>query len=232
METIKGFFDSFKEFIWDIIGYLLPGSYVLIILSVFVHEEYFVIPSLGTSTNDFYPFIIIVTSYLIGHVTYGVGWFKDELFKRVKFLTMFSYVKTIEANIAKRKAFTLTRELISRAFEEKGINDDFKDISVRDLRNIAMSFIPESDQKIYTFMFRSELSNQIGNISIVIGILGLISSFFEFTPLHIFKTETHYVVVYFCLIISYFFLRQTRNRFYAISLGLPFSLYIAKAIKQ
>lgn len=232
METIKGFFDSFKEFIWDIIGYLLPGSYVLILLSVCVHKEYFVTPSLGTNTNGFYPFIFLVVSYLIGHVTYGFGLFKDKLLSRNKFLIKFSYVKTIEASITTRKAFTLSKDLISKALHAKGINDDLNDASVRDLRNIAMSFIPESDQKIYTFTFRTELSNQTGNISITIGVIGLMFSIFRSIPFQIFKTDLTHIVIYICLIFSYLFLRQTRNRFYAISIGLPFSLYIAKAIKQ
>ena len=78
MENVKSFFDSFKEFIWDIIGYLLPGSYVLILLSVCLNKEYFISPSLGTFTKDFYPFIFLVISYLLGHVVYGIGCFKEK----------------------------------------------------------------------------------------------------------------------------------------------------------
>jgi hypothetical protein len=232
MEAVKGFFDSFKEFIWDIIGYLLPGSFVLILLSACVNQFYFVTPSLGNNSSDFYPFIFIVISYLLGHVTYGFGWFKDEIFNRSKFLSKYSYVKIIEASVAKRKAFSLSKELITKALQAKGVTEDLSNTSVRDLRNIAMSFIPESDQKIYTFTFRSELSNQIGNISLVVGILGLFFSIFKAIPFHIFKTGTNHIIIYVCLIICYFFLRQTRNRFYAIALGLPFSIYTANAIKS
>lgn len=232
MENVKSFFDSFKEFIWDIIGYLLPGSYVLILLSVCVNQEFFVIPALGSSTKEFYPFVFIVVSYLLGHVTYGFGWFKDEIFNNCKFLKNYSYVKNIETSVAKRKAFTLSKELIVKALKNKGVSDDLSKTSVRDLRNIAMSFIPESDQKIYTFTFRSELSNQTGNISIVVGILGIFFSIFKSIPLHIFKTDAAHIIIYVCLIICYFFLRQTRNRFYAIALGLPFSIYTANSIKS
>lgn len=156
MESVKGFFDSFKEFVWDIIGYLLPGSYVLILLSVCVSKEYFVSPSLGTNTYDFYPFVFIVVSYLLGHVAYGFGWFKEEIMGK------YSYVKKIEAKVTTRKRFALSKELISKALLAKGVTDDLINATVRDLRSIAMSYIPEHDQKIYTF--RSDLSNQTGNI--------------------------------------------------------------------
>lgn len=232
METVKGFIDSFKEFIWDIIGYLLPGSFVLILLSVCVNQKYFVTTLHLSNVNDFQPYILIVVSYLLGHVTYGFGWFKDKMLNRIKYLNKYSYVKNIEASVAKRKAYTISKELVTKALQSKGVTDDLSNTSVRDLRNIVMSFIPESDQKIYTFTFRSELSNQSGNISIVIGTLGLLSSIFTFIPLNIFKTDLTHIILYICLIICYFFLRQTRNRFYAIALGLPFSIYIAKVIKS
>lgn len=232
METVKGFFDSFKEFIWDIIGYLLPGSFLLILLSVCINQEYFVKPSIGNSTIDFYPFVIIILSYLLGYVTYGVGCFKDEIFSKFKFFNKYSYIKNIEASVAKRKAFTLSKELIIKALQTKGITDDLRNASFRDLRSLAMGFIPESDEKIYTFIFRAELSGQTGIISILVGIIGLIFSIFKSIPLHLFKTGTTHIIIYVCLIICYFFFRQTRNRFYAIAMGLPFSIYTSKAIKE
>lgn len=226
MDSVRSFFDSFKEFIWDIIGYLLPGSYIIILLSVCVNQEYFIFPSFGTSTNDFLPFIFIVVSYLLGHVAYGFGWFKEEL------LGKYSYAKKIEAKVATRKAFALSKQLLSNALLEKGITEDFSNATVRDLRSIAMSFIPEQDQKIYTFTFRSDLSNQTANISFLIGFLGLIFSIISSNTLNIFKTDKAHFIIYICLILCYFFLRQTRNRFYAISIGLPFSIYTAKATLQ
>lgn len=227
MENIKGFFDSFKEFIWDIIGYLLPGSYILILLSVCVNQKYFVMPLIGANDNDFYPFVFIVISYLLGYVSYGFGWLKEEI------LGKYSYVKKIEAKILKRKAFLLSKQLISKALLEKGIVDELNEkTTLRDVRNIAMSFIPESDQKIYTFTFRSELSNQTGNISFLVGFMGLFSYFFKSISLGIFKTDATHLIIYVCLLISYFFLRQTRNRFYAISAALPFSIYTANQIKK
>lgn len=224
MESVKGFFDSFKEFIWDIIGFLLPGSYVLILLSVCVNKEYFVSPSLGTSTKDFYPFIFLVISYLIGHVVYGFSCLKE------KWLGKHSYVKTIEDSISKRQSFDYSKELLTKALAAKNLTNKLSVASVRDVRNLVMSFIPESDQKIYTFTFRSDLSNHTGNISIVVGIIGLLFSIFKCIPMKLFITDSTHILLYVCLVIAYLFLRETRDRFYAISIGLPFSIYTSKSI--
>jgi len=226
MENVKSFFDSFKEFIWDIIGYLIPGSYIIILSSVFVNKDYFIAPESGSISKDFYPYIFIVISYLLGHVAYGFGWLKEVILGKK------SFTKRIEENVSKRKAFILSKELISKSLLEKGIIDDLSTATVRDIRSIAMSYSQEQDQKIYTFTFRSDLSNQTGNISIVFGLLGIIFSIFKCLPIHLFKIGTKYVIVYVILIICYFLLRETRNRFYSISIGLPFSILTANATKK
>lgn len=225
MESVKGLFDSFKEFIWDIIGYLLPGSYVLILLSVCINKEYFISPSIGISTKDYYPFIFFVISYLLGHVVYGFGCLKEKL------LGKRSYVKTIEDDISKRQSFDYSKEILTQALAAKNLTNKLSVASVRDVRNLVMSFISESDQKIYSFTFRSDLSNHTGNISIVVGILGLLFSIFKCISIKLFITDSSHILLYVCLIIAYIFLRETRDRFYAISIGLPFSIYTSKSIK-
>jgi len=223
MENIKSFFDSFKEFVWDIIGYLLPGSYLLIVLSIIIKKDYFVYPTIGTKSDDFYPFIFIVISYLLGYAIYGLGVMKENV------LGKYSYIKKIEREVKNRKTFSLSKELLSKYLQNKGITDDLSSTGLRDIRSIVMSFIPEHDQKIYTFTFRADLSNQVGNASIILGILALVFSIFKPFSLDLFNTEKAHYIIYFCLILNYILLRQTRNKFYAISLGLPFSIYTAKA---
>jgi hypothetical protein len=228
MEAIKSFFDSFKEFIWDIIGYLLPGSFLLILLSSCVDNQYFINSSISALNRNYNAYIFIIISYLLGYVTYGFGWLKERI------LGKYSYVKKIEAKISKREAFSLAKDLIAKALTSKGVSNDLHkpSVSVRDIRSIAMSFIPEHDQKIYTFTFRSELSNQIANISIVVGFIGLVSRFSQHKiPCNVFHTGPKYIILYVSLFIIYFLLRETRNRFYAIAIGLPFSIYTAKMIK-
>lgn len=90
-----------------------------------------------------------------------------------------SYVKKIEKKVTERTAFKLSKQLISEDLKSKQINKHLDNATLRDLRSITMSFIPEADQKIYTFTFRSELSSHNGNISFVIGLLGLMFTIFK-----------------------------------------------------
>lgn len=225
MNSIKGIIDSFKEFIWDIIGYLLPGSYILILLSVCINEKYFLIPSLGDTNNNFLPFIFIVVSYLLGHIAYGFGSFKEKL------LSKYSYLEKIEKKVEDGNTFAITKKIILKSLQAKEINKNFNSLTVKELRGIVMSLCPEHDNKIYTFTFRSDLSNQTANISLIIGFVGLMLTMFSPFQFSIFKTDMTFIILYLCLILCYFFLRYTRNRFYEISIGLPFSIYISKAIK-
>lgn len=223
MDAIKGFFDSFKEFVWDIIGYLLPGSFLLIVLSACVNPAFYFDAAIINEKTNLFPFAFIAISYLLGHVIYGFGWLKEKTLKE------WSYTKKIEKSVSGREAFKLSKQLITKALAAKGIVNDLANASVRDVRNLAMSFAPEADQKIYSFTFRSELSNHIGNISCIVGLLGVVSFFWKNVPLKIFLTTTNHVILYVCLILAYILLRETRNRFYAISIGIPFSIYTAKA---
>ncbi len=226
MENVKSFFDSFKEFIWDIIGYLVPGSYILILLSFCVNHDYYIRSSLEVGLENFSTIAFVISSYILGYLTHGVGCLKEKL------LGKYSYTKKIESRVSTRKAYILSKELLSKVFKENGITEDLGNSTVRDLRSIAMSFIPEHDHKIYTFTFRSDLSSQAGNISFIIGFLGLISTAIPKNIMEIFLVDKAHLLIYICLIISYLFFRETRNRFYNISISVPFSIYSAVAIRQ
>ncbi|WP_294278054.1 hypothetical protein [uncultured Chryseobacterium sp.] len=223
MENIKSFFDSFKEFVWDIIGYLLPGSYLLIVLSIIIKKDYFVYPTIGTNSDDFYPFIFIVVSYILGYAIYGLGVMKENI------LGEYSYIKKIEEKVKNRRTFSLSKELLSKYLSAKDVSDDLSSTNLREMRSIVMGFMPEQDQKVYTFTFRADLSNQIGNTSIILGVSALVFSILKPFSLDLFNTGKAFYIIYFCLIFNYILLRQTRNKFYEISLGLPFSIYTAKS---
>ena len=77
MDSVKSFFDSFKEFIWDILGYLLPGSLFLIILSAIVKQQYYFSSSLITKESGMYAAVFVIVSYSIGYCVYGLGLIKE-----------------------------------------------------------------------------------------------------------------------------------------------------------
>lgn len=227
MGEVRSFFDSFKEFVWDIIGYLIPGAYLVILVSFFVNESYIISIPVIFKENEI--LILIVVSYVLGYVVYGLGDFKEKI------RGTNSYSKRILKPISVLPVFKESKRLmIAMDPKRKDFRHDLENIDVRGLRNIVMSYIPESDQKVYTFTFRSELSRHTGLISILIGSFGLIITILncKWPEINIFKTSSTYVFLYLLLIVSYFLLREPRDKFYRIAMTMPFNLFIASEKKN
>ncbi|RYX98729.1 hypothetical protein EON78_04840 [bacterium] len=153
---------------------------------------------------------------------YGVGLIKERLFKQN------SYKEKIEAEISFTRAFIMCKQVYTEKENERNVQVD-TNIRVRQLRTQVMSYIPEQDQKIYTFTFRSELSNHTANILLITGVLGFLfwglQAKFSFL---LFKTDLKFIILYLISILAFFPLRETRNRFYDMSMRVPFSMYMAK----
>jgi hypothetical protein len=190
MEGVKGFFDSFKEFIWDIIGYFLPGMYLILLLSVCIKEDFIPASTLAGDEKDFTTMGIIVIGYILGYVIYGFSYAKETLLGR------FSYRMKIEEKIKSASTFKDCKELVEKELSAKLSSGQQRNLSVREVRSIAMSKAPEADQKIYTFTFRSELANHIANVSMVISILGLLAKFVPFLRLTMFETSKPVTIIY------------------------------------
>lgn len=227
MEGIKSFFESFKEFIWDIIGYILPGAYCLILISLSVNSNYWLnVDSIFDS--KYYPYVIVIISYLLGYAVYGLNLLiQKKVFKEK------SYTKKAENEIKKRISYQMTMSILQKRFQDKGLNFDSSNATVRDLRSIAMGFFPEQDQKVYTFAFRADIANHAGTISFLFGVLGLLSPIINcIIPFDLFNIDCIHIILYIMLVISYFLFSSMRNMFYAISLGLPFSLLSTSEINE
>lgn len=224
MGEVRSFFDSFREFIWDIIGYLIPGAYLIILVSYFIKEDYFIpIPEIFKGNELL---VLIVMSYILGHVIYGLGDLKETI------RGSSSYSKRILTPISALPVFNeIKRKLIQQNLMSA---ENTERLDVRGLRNVVMSYIPEADQKIYTFMFRSELSRHTGIISLIIGGLGLLFTILGCTDLNfiLFKTDLIYALMYILLILSYFLLREPRDKFYRIAMTMAFNIFNAKNINK
>jgi len=94
MRNAKSNFEALNEFAWDIIGYLLPGSYLLYLLSVCINKEYSLISVTENNYSDFSTFVFVVLSYILGHAVYGYSNLKEEI------LGKHSYTKKIEVEIS------------------------------------------------------------------------------------------------------------------------------------
>lgn len=216
--------DSIKEFVWDIIGYLIPGLYLFILLYICLDNSF--IDNLNIVSN-FQIWTVIVVSYILGYAIYGLGALKERI-RRDK-----SYIKIIELRVRNRMAFNIVSKDIISKFSNTKTDFNFDDATVRDFRSIAMGLFPESEKKIYTFTFRSDISNHAGNTSFLFGLIGLINVILKcIFSFYLFKTNTLFIILYVCLIISYFLFRETRNKFYAISINLPFSIYSSNLLKN
>jgi len=227
MESIKSFFESFKEFIWDIIGYILPGAYCLILMSLSVDSDYWLNVD-SVFNSQYYPYVIVIISYLLGYAVYGLN-----IIIQNKIFGEKSYTKIIENNVKKRISYQTTKSILQKKFQDKGIDFDPNNATLRDLRNIAMGFFPEQDQKIYTFSFRADIANHAGTISFLFGVLGLLSAIINcIMTFHVIIVDMTHIVLYILLVISYFLFSSMRDRFYAISLSLPFSLLSTSEINE
>lgn len=223
MGDVKTFFDSFKEFVWDIIGYLIPGAYLFILVSFFINENYML--SVPPVFKGHELLLIIVISYVLGYMIYGLGDLKEKNRKNK------SYSKVVLEPIMLLPVFIESKKIMmEKDSENTEFNEQLKVIGVRELRNIVMSYVPEADQKIYTFTFRSELSRHTGLVSIVLGSLGAFFTILEcrWASINLFKTDVVHLLLYVLLIFAYFLLREPRDKFYRIAMTMPFNLFVAR----
>ena len=99
MEEIKNLFEALKEFIWDVIGYFLPGMYAIILVSVIVNPEYFIKTPLLSEKDEGINFITVILAYILGYVIYGISEAKENVRGKK------SYTGKIEEAISKTKNY-------------------------------------------------------------------------------------------------------------------------------
>lgn len=205
---------SLKEFFFDIIGFFVPGFIAIIII-----EKVF-----GISTGFLSEvYIMIIMSYVMGYIIHSFTLLKDSWFNKLSKIIPISSVRTVLDDLSKRDNF----KLVSKIIEKETMEDDQKLSDYRSFRNYAMSAVPEADKKVYIFMFRAEVFNQLHTIvliSLFIGIAFNLSSFCT----DIFKDHVVNWAILIVFFILAFTLRIGWNRFYAISMNIPFSIYLSK----
>ncbi|MEJ5053916.1 hypothetical protein [Sphingobacterium sp. MYb382] len=205
-----------KEFIWDILGYLIPGALLLILMEII-----FEIKAPYSDNN----IVFFITSYIIGYIIYGINVVFYDGDKPV-----LAFKKRIEEKIKNRDEFSITLKKLNTKFNRNYNNKT----AIRTIRSLAMSYIPDADAKIYTHTFRSELSNSCATLNFIIGIVSLILLCFQkldcINVTLIKNFSPPYVVFYILLISSSYFLNQARNKFYSMSMSLPLSIFATKDI--
>ncbi len=205
---------SLKEFFFDIIGFFVPGF-----ISIIIIEKMF-----GVSTGFLSEvYIMIIMSYVIGYVIHSFTLLKDNWFNKLSIILPISSVRKVLDDLSKKDNF----KLVSKIIEKETIEDDQKLSDYRSFRNYAMSAVPEADKKVYIFMFRAEVFNQLHTIVIISLLIGII---FNLSSCCI-DSFNDYVVNWSILIVFFilaFTLRIGWKRFYTISMNIPFSIYLSK----
>lgn len=220
---LKGFVDATKEFVWDIIGYLIPGFIAIVLISTFSNHIYFFPIPIVNFEKDFLVFTVMILSYTLGHLIYGFTLFIDQILE--KYLFKISK-KAIEDDVEKSLPFKISQDLVKNDLGLKGSMRDITELSARELRNYVMSYFPENDRKVYTFMFRSELCNHIMSTCLILGLIGLISSSVAYyKKVFIFNSGFEYTIIYILLLLSVFPLHKTKMRFYDIAMRTPFHMF-------
>ncbi len=206
------FISSIKDFFFDIVGFLIPGFVLLVITNVIFHVDF------PFQLDEIIAFVI---SYVLGYVVFSISLVKGLIIsKDYKFIPAKSKEKA-ESELMSQDTFILAKELINSKVEKNGKKLD----RLHSLRNIAMSQTPDADKKVYTFIFRAELFDQLHTIvilSLIVSIVMLVLS--------LLKIYTAFGLLNYVMIGVFLFLIMTLRkgwiRFYKIAMNLPFSLYI------
>ncbi len=85
---LSKFIEVIKDFFLDILGYLIPGIFFILVCNFCLLCEYQDIFVFSESSYDVS--IIIVFSYVVGHILYGAAIWRDELKIRIMNSSSFS----------------------------------------------------------------------------------------------------------------------------------------------
>lgn len=221
--------ESLKEFIWDIIGYLIPGAFLLIVFNFCLVKDEFEYYSFIIDWAVFGPSLFIVVSYVLGYVVYSFTKYKiyiqDKLinlviflcFNKDNFITKFFRKRHSEDWKANFKSSKLYQAVINKMKKDYPTIDQME---INEVRNILMTKNSAQSEIIYTFMFRSSIFDHVSTIFMLV----LIVYFLQFFKLiEILKDDIQYRYIYFCMLISIPLLGNSKRFFFPKAMRIPFS---------
>lgn len=224
---MENIIQNLKEFIWDIIGYLIPGFLLIIV------GNFFLIPNIPFDNNFLFDweyfgaYTIVVLSYCLGYIVYGITMFKIEIQDfLISKLCSYRYLKFLSSlkSDSWRELFENSGTFANskKFLSEKGF-DNIGVFKVNEIRNILMSRDPSMDQKVYTFMFRASLFDHISTILILTVICAFIQIVLNIWGLYFLKFNELYLVVYLIFLFLIPMLGSQKRKFFSISQRIPFS---------
>lgn len=237
---------SLKEFIWDVIGYMLPGFLLIILLNLFLQPSVGIDDAFLFDWNIFGDYLPIVVSYILGYVLFSLSLLKNniqnilidflrkintlisentpafKIFLRKCQFPYFIYTQIQSSHseywlIGAQKSSTFAS---AKKFLKNGGYEGVDGMKFNEIRNILMSRNPLMDQKVYTFRFRSVLFDHISTVLILIIIAFFINNFGAF---NYFKKENLLNVLIFVFLIIVPLLGKSKRMFNSISQRIPLS---------
>ena len=67
---------NIKEFIWDVVGYLIPGLVLLIVLNLILEPNVRIENNFLINWKEFDDFLLLLVGYTLGYVIYSITIFK------------------------------------------------------------------------------------------------------------------------------------------------------------
>ena len=233
--------EGIKEFFLEILGFLLPGISFIFLLAFFINHNFIKLDSALLKADIW---LILTFSYIMGYIIYGMALMRDNILKWIfklsgkKILKRFKLlsgkkikIDEIVNNIKKSEEFDISKNILRELIKKPSENQKKIDgLGFYSMRSLAMSYAPETDKKIYTFMFRADLCNHLSIVVITLGTLGILNSLCYLLGLkfQILCINYKFIIGYIVLLLISYFLNLTRNRFLDIAYRIPFSIFIAK----
>lgn len=224
-----------KEFFLEFIGFLLPGFILILLTYAFIRND-LRLAILSTWPKEYMSTQVLVASYVVGYVLYGASLVHDlfvhwmlKILRGLGVKTKKTFIQAVYDEIEQSIEYETTLRILHKKL---GIRKkELHKLPVNNVRNIAMSYVPEADKKIYNFTFRAELSEKVGTAFKIIFLLGVLSFIFEkMNPDYkVLNTDRWALLSYALMLVATYFLGYTKRRFVRISTKLIFPIFLVQS---
>jgi len=227
---VKDAADSLKEWFFDLAGIFLPGATLMFVLTLIYNNQVHLSDVGRYYSQDLkVNFAYVVTAYITGYLVYSLSAFVDTFFDVINRLI---WNKIPSKDYSQRKILSSSNEysLFKKLSVQKAPFDTQTDLTAflqedrfEEIRNLAMSYSPVSDSKIYNFSFRAEICNHLGTAFIITGVVGIIASI---------ATSHHQLLFSLCSFVVAVLFKLVRVKYLDAAYKVPFSIANVKLMTE
>jgi hypothetical protein len=230
---LSEFVEALKSFFLDFIGYFAPGFFALIVLYGCSTADVQKSINVQIMNEEWSSLLVFFFSYVAGYVIFSITEYTD-------IITLLFYKgepDKINKRIENSVEYRLAKETLIKLFTKNGkpavTLQELNGMGHRSVRSIVMSYIPDADTKIYTFMFRSTFCKNVGSAACAISLAGLIFCIWSYLNGQQFylRTDRLGLLVYTGLLVISIMLNNPRFYFLSIAYRIHLSIFLAKYYK-